>query len=258
MRSASLPATLMLVLASLGAAFGPAGCATSPRDPSVMEAENIRRSMGVAEAGERLTEAGKYEDALDKFREAVILNRRNFAAWNNLGVVLMEQNRALEAAEAFRTASELAPGDARPLKNLGDLWQKQGYLAEAAEFYYKAIEVNPDYLEAYREAVRVDHLRENRTFAAKDRVREALLREQDPAWREFFRRQKVLLDQAVPDPSGVAVPRPGSGSGGGGGGGGAGDGVNPARGGAGNRPAGAGAGGGGGVGGGRGVGGGGS
>jgi tetratricopeptide (TPR) repeat protein len=60
--------------------------------------------------GIALMDAGKLDEASEKFRNALALNPSHAAAAYNLGLVLARQGKTSEAIEAFRTAIRLRPG----------------------------------------------------------------------------------------------------------------------------------------------------
>lgn len=75
------------------------------------------------------------------YREAIALNKKNAAPWNNLGNLLqVHLGRYAEAEAAYRKAIALDEKDARPWNNLGYLLQVHlGRYAEAEAAYRQAI-----------------------------------------------------------------------------------------------------------------------
>ena len=65
-------------------------------------------------------------------RESLAINDRNSAAWDTLGVILMEKNELAEAERSFAKSLELRPDTASVLLNMALLNEKQGKLAEAS------------------------------------------------------------------------------------------------------------------------------
>ena len=159
--------------------------------------ESIIKAQEAAAKGQEYALGDRPIEAIDQYRRAIALYREFPAAWNNLGLLLMNQNRGMEASEAFKTAGDLAPTDPRPIKNLGDVWQKQLYFDEAYRRYEQALERDPNFQPALQEAIRIDSLRDTRTEVTAARIQRALMQETDPAWREFLLRQKVLADRNV-------------------------------------------------------------
>jgi len=170
--------------------------ASKPDNQSLAN-ESITKAQEAAAKAQEYAAADRPIEAIDQYRRALALYRDFPAAWNNLGLLLLDQNRAMEAAEAFKSAAELSPSDPRPVKNIGDVWQKQLYFDEAFRRYEQALERDPNYLPALREAIRVDALRDSRNEATAARIQRAIAQETDPAWREYLLRQKVLCDRNV-------------------------------------------------------------
>jgi predicted TPR repeat methyltransferase len=73
----------------------------------------------------------------------------NAHAWNNLGNVLMTQEKPGEAKEAYRRASVLAPALAVVWFNLGICARDEGAFEEAAVHFRTAITHQPRFMRAY-------------------------------------------------------------------------------------------------------------
>ena len=197
---------LSCALAILGLLLG--GCAgahhdmPAPETPEQIAAQIDRASMLVRDA-QRLEVAGQDKAAMVKYREAIASYRELPVAWNNLGRLLMKESSNLAAADAFKTASELSPTDPRPLHNLGTLWESLGYLDDAARWYDEALKRDENYLPTLRRIVVVEETRNKPDSTTLDRIRRAMLQEQDPWWISKFRRAKLrfedLIDSAKTD-----------------------------------------------------------
>ncbi|MEM1166439.1 MAG: tetratricopeptide repeat protein [Planctomycetota bacterium] len=70
------------------------------------------------------------------------------SAWNNLGVLLMEDGRRPDADEAFAAAAQIDQTDPRPVYNRGLMRHRLGRLGEARAFYAAALERDPNYVDA--------------------------------------------------------------------------------------------------------------
>jgi tetratricopeptide (TPR) repeat protein len=186
----SLPLAL---LASFAA--GLAGCASQESARSaatttiqINEAERIDRARSLAE---RAARAETPEEGIDLYRRAVTVWRDFPAAWNNLGVLLLDDGQYLDAAEAFVNASERAATDPRPLYNLGLAWERTRHLREAAEHYQSALDRDPRYLPALRGLIYAQDRLGKTTEDTLERLRVALMLEDDPRWREYFEHRKL-------------------------------------------------------------------
>lgn len=170
-----------------------AGCAGSQRveptpqdqmSPDQRRAEAHRLVMTAQEQ----SRAGAEREAIETYKQSVLLYGGDAFAWYNLGVLLKRQGRLAESSEAWRMAADADPTDPRALTALGLQLQELGWLSDAAEHYRRALERDPSYLPALKKAVEVDQLSDRYTDTTLENVRRALLQEQDPQWVEFLRR----------------------------------------------------------------------
>lgn len=159
-------------------------------DPAVQ----IREAHAIAKQAQTADAAGKKTEAVGLYQQAVSTYRNFPAAWNNLGVLLMEREENMAAVEAFRSAADQSPTDPRALTNIGIIWQRLGYLDKAAEAYTEALDRDESYLPALRESVFIDTTRGTINDRTARRVQRALLLEQDPAWAAELRRRKLVID----------------------------------------------------------------
>ena len=176
------------------------GCASS--DPAsrktttiqINEAERLARARGLAE---RAAEAETPEEAARLYRQAVGAWDDFPAAWNNLGVLLLERGEYLNAAEAFVSASERASTDPRPLYNLGLTWERTQHLREASEHYQSALKRDPRYLPALRGVIYANDRLGLTTQETLERLRVALMIEDDPEWRDYFGQRKLAAESEL-------------------------------------------------------------
>ena len=157
--------------------------------------------------GERIAEARRLAAQAQTTKdpaEAVRLYRRSVAAWadfpaawNNLGVLLLDQQQYLGAAEAFQSAAERSATDPRPLYNLGLTWERTRHLQEAQEQYARALDLDPRYLPALRGVIYAQDrlgIVDDQTLA---RLRIALLRENEQKWRAYFEMRKISAEAEI-------------------------------------------------------------
>jgi len=190
------PIALAILLASGASALS--GCVSTETTRSastttiqVNEAERIQRARALAA---RAADAESPDQAIDLYRQAVAAWRDFPAAWNNLGVLLLEEGRYLDAAEAFVASSERAATDPRPLYNLGLAWERTRHLREAAEHYEDALARDPRYLPALRGFIYAEDRLGRTSEDTLDRLRVALMVEDDPEWREYFEQRKLSAE----------------------------------------------------------------
>ncbi len=159
-------------------------------DPAVQ----IREAHAIAKQAQSADTSGKKTEAVALYQRAVSTYRDFPAAWNNLGVLLMERQENMAAVEALRNAADQSPTDPRALTNIGVIWQRLGYLDKAAEAYTEALERDESYLPALRESVFIDTTRGTISDRTARRVQRALLLEKDPTWLAELRRRKLVID----------------------------------------------------------------
>ena len=112
-------------------------------------------------------------DNIEFLRHTIDVNPNVAFAHNNLGNILLKQERVDEAIEHFNKALELDPGDAKAHNNLGLALVRQGRLDEAEPHYRKAVELNPGYFKAHENLGAV-YLRTMRLDAAIVSLKAAL------------------------------------------------------------------------------------
>lgn len=194
MRTLSILGLTLAILAPLS------GCASSSSNPGKVTRIQINEGERIAEA-RRLAERAQNEEspaeAIRLYRQAVGAWSEFPAAWNNLGVLLLGEGRYLEAAESFLSASERSAGDPRPLYNLGLTWERTRHLKEAAEQYNLALQRDPRYLPALRGSIYAEDRLGLATEATLERLRVALLVEDQPQWRSYFEQRKLSAQAEI-------------------------------------------------------------
>lgn len=178
-----------------------AGCASGDRDRAdsrrgemTSQAERLMEAEALAAQASRAAEAGNREEAIELYRRSIGRSEKLYGAWNNLGVLLMEDENLLDAAEAFRMASELQPNDARPMENLGHVWLRAGWPEEALKYFNRALARDPNWLPALRGAAVASDLLYLTDEDAVERARRGRMRETDPKWQVFFEEHQRRLN----------------------------------------------------------------
>ena len=131
-----------------------------------------------------------YQDAVTTYPDLA-------AAWNNLGVLLMERQDYMAASEALKRAARLSPADPAPLENLGLVYQRAGWSEEALRYYAAALSRDPYHVGALRGAAKAARLLNKADAEALERVRTALMLEKDAGWRMFFERERVRIQSRM-------------------------------------------------------------
>ena len=172
---------------------------TNEIDPAI--AYRQRQRAEAREEYQRATELaqqGKAEEALQAYRTALELDDQLYAAWNNMGQLLMNERNYADAVAAFQIAAGIEPTDPRPLYNTGLAYQRVGWAADAYASYQRALDRDPMYLPAMRGLVRSAEMLGSGSTELLEVIKQAQLRERDEQWRDYFRQQRdrveLLLD----------------------------------------------------------------
>jgi tetratricopeptide (TPR) repeat protein len=90
------------------------------------------------------------DQAVAHYRAAVAVQPGNAAAWNNLGVTLLQKGDTDAAIAAFREAIRLDPADPKAHYHYGVILLRMGDLAGATAAFRQAIRLDPNFAAAYR------------------------------------------------------------------------------------------------------------
>lgn len=185
-------------------ACGGEGCrSTSPaHSPYSTHADPpVRDSLASQHAnqeGLRHIENGDDTAAEKAFRDALGCDITNAAAHNNLGLLLLRQQRWYEASWEFAYAAKLQPQASAPRGNLGLVFEAVGQYDRAIAEYEEALKVDADNLQVMghlaRTLVKVDRPQEHK------RLKEllgALVVKAEPDWSDWARQQLIRIE-AVP------------------------------------------------------------
>jgi tetratricopeptide (TPR) repeat protein len=195
----SLPSVSLLFLAIImltGCANKDGRTKTIVLDGLQPVSQRLAEARSISEQAQRATEDGDLEAAEMLYLQALGAYDEFAPAWNNLGLIYLEQERFMDAAEVFTEALAKAPMDPRPAYNLGLTWQRAGYLNDAVRHYSGALERDPRFLPALRGAIRGKQLLGDLDKITAERLRVALLVENDPDWREYFEEQKTRVEES--------------------------------------------------------------
>lgn len=92
--------------------------------------------------GQKLEFAGKRQEAVERYREALKLNPKQFDAHIGLGRVAVVEGKGAEGRKHLQQALEMAPenGINPSLSSMGVAWIYEGNVAEAAKAYEKVFD----------------------------------------------------------------------------------------------------------------------
>lgn len=177
--------------------------------------DHYGRATGISDArnslGELLAREGDYSGALEQFRQATLLNRRNARAWSNLAWWTMEagadDEATLRAAAGWaRRALELNRGTTFEWLNrdsLGWILLHLGQTKEAESELAQSIKLRSDRIQN-RYHLAVLHRRGGEIGKSKQALVEAFKISEKGLWREKAEAMmKELRDTKMPENSGV-------------------------------------------------------
>jgi superkiller protein 3 len=119
------------------------------------------------------------DDAKQEFSRAIVLDPKMAAAYQNLGLLLMDSDPA-GAASAFLRESELQPTESRPRILAGLSLEQSGKFPEAVEQYRAALAISPKDYEAHFGLGRT-LIRSNDAAGAEEQFRAAIALRGDSA-----------------------------------------------------------------------------
>lgn len=96
-------------------------------------------------AGYCLMESGRYEEALDRFEKAELLNAKSAWLMSCMGLCLQQLKRNEEAAAYYEKALEMQPDDPGLLFSLGLNLMESGRIKEALNAFYQAHYQHPEH-----------------------------------------------------------------------------------------------------------------
>jgi protein O-mannosyl-transferase len=107
-------------------------------------------SLGlVACMGATLDQVKYWHDSKALTERALRVTTGNYFAHNNLGNVLLDEDKPAEAAREFQQSTALEPNDPGVFNNLGQAYAMQGKLDEAITMFYAALRLNPNHAHAH-------------------------------------------------------------------------------------------------------------
>lgn len=102
------------------------------------------RAISWDSLGNVYSDWGRYQDAIQAFREAIRLNPAFPLPWNSLGDVYSAVGDYNQAVEAYRQAIELDPDYAWPYNNLGLVYEKMRAYEQAISVYRQVLDRHPN------------------------------------------------------------------------------------------------------------------
>jgi len=139
----------------------------------------------------------QYEEALAEYRKALELDDKLYAAWNNMGQLLMAQGNYADAVSAYQIASGIETTDPRPEYNIGLAYQKVGWAEDSFTHFENSLARDANYIPALRGVVRSAEMLGTGDSKILGYIKNAQLRETDEKWREYFSTQKYRVEAYI-------------------------------------------------------------
>lgn len=198
---ATVSATLLVSLGAVGCSSSSSRDRSANEDNTYAEQEGVQRSRAKAleyfRQASQLHEDQEYDKALIKYRESIEQDNTLFAAWNNMGQLLMQQKNYADAVAAYKIASDLQLNDPRPDYNIGLAYQTIGWGKESLIHFERSLERDSNYLPSIRGAVRSAEMLGVGDQQVLEYIQNGQLRETDDQWREYFDRQKFRVEKLI-------------------------------------------------------------
>jgi tetratricopeptide (TPR) repeat protein len=168
-------------------------CAGRPVSLQQRQETNLREAVSLASQAEQAQKARRYEQAADLGRRAVAIQPSLGAAWNNLGISLMELGQNMEAVQAFQRAADALPTDPKPYENLGLLYLRVGWSEDALKYYVLSLGRDPYWLPSLRGSVVAAKNLLRSDEEGLERIKRGMLIETDPAWKPIFENERLRV-----------------------------------------------------------------
>lgn len=117
--------------------------ATLAQTPPDHKAAGLAPDKEHFQAGRRLVDQQRYEEAIREFQEAIAINPRNSHTYDNLGFCLRKVHKYDQAAEALNTATSIDPRDGYAHRELAVVYCDKRDFGHAIELLNECISLNP-------------------------------------------------------------------------------------------------------------------
>jgi tetratricopeptide (TPR) repeat protein len=193
---------VVVVVGALAVLGGCGSSATRDR-PEEFLASDPGEADALIRRGDAAAAKGDSAKAAELYRQAIVIDRDRYVAWNNLAVELMNQGNYLDAVAALKVAADLSPRDPRPVANIGMAYQEMGWAQDALEYYDQALLRDENFLDALRGYALAEETLGQASLRSLDRIKAALMVEKDAQWRDFFERRRFRVEAQLRRPEGV-------------------------------------------------------
>jgi len=118
--------------------------------------------------GDLLNKSGRYKEAVEYLRKAILLKPEASGSYLNLGVSYYKMGHIAEAILNFKTAIEKDGSDAKPYYSLALIDKERGDFIHAISNLNMAIKLEPDYTDSFSLRGLVHALMGNNVMAVRD------------------------------------------------------------------------------------------
>jgi tetratricopeptide (TPR) repeat protein len=113
-------------------------------------------NAGLRLLGRANHQLGQPDEAIDAYRQAILVDETDAWSMNNMGLILIEQERFAEALPPLARAVELRDDVALFQNNLGVALERSGYFRAAEETYKSALAIDGSHVKARGNLARVE------------------------------------------------------------------------------------------------------
>ncbi|MEO1583227.1 MAG: tetratricopeptide repeat protein [Planctomycetota bacterium] len=195
LRSRPALALTACLTAAATALVGCSGSGSSGASPAV--GGTVAEARELTARGDRAFQEADYEQAESLYRRSLSIMSDQPGALNNLGNVLVAQQRYLDADEVYKLAIEIDSTRPEIFSNRGRLYLQAGYPRDAIRIFDQALDADPRWMPAIRGKAKASHvlgLAENEYLGM---LRQAMILESDAAWRAFFDSERARVRDAL-------------------------------------------------------------
>lgn len=121
----------------------------------------LESSVAFRLEGRAYHQLGLLEDAIDSYRQAILIDDEDVWSMNNMGLIYIEQERFDEALRPLARAVELSPDVAIFHNNLGVALEQAGHYRAAEDAFRAVLVIDDAYEKAEVNLVRVEALEED-------------------------------------------------------------------------------------------------
>lgn len=116
---------------------------------TIMEPASENARIAYLNMGNIMDDAGRYEEAIENYKKALIISPKDDAALYNLGIAYKHAGKVELAFEVWKKAADLNPENPRPLLAIADFYYEKKYFDLAMDEYQKILRRWPNLQDAH-------------------------------------------------------------------------------------------------------------